>query len=50
MKLVGNLRNKITMLETYYNPDINLSSDEVIIETKNKVVKSYNVIIFKLSE
>jgi len=48
--VLKDLLSKITMLETNYNPDSKISSDEVMIEAQNRVVKSYNVIIFNLPE
>lgn len=47
---ISSLDNKITFLESTSNVNCTLSSDEVINEAQNRLVKSKNIIVFNVLE
>lgn len=47
---ISNLHNKITILESTSNVNCTLSSDEVINEAQNRLVKSKNIMVFNIFE
>lgn len=49
-KEINSLHNKIENLESTSNTNNSLSSDEVIYEAQNRLIKSKNVIVFNIAE
>lgn len=47
---ISSLHNKITILESTSNVNCTLSSDEVINEAQNRLVKSKNIMVFNILE